>query len=167
MHSILSDVAWSALGMARITSCSDLEYICRLALRRDTGRLGRALRRREATDDKPRPRGARVWLRKILLDSGVVCAYISKTLRMMDVHSILSDVAWSALGMARIPEAHESGFGRYCWIAFRGFFIATAVYEGKPCFLEIGYLSVCRPLAGLLAVFGPDFRRVGLPFFLV
>ncbi|KAJ5835586.1 hypothetical protein N7447_001612 [Penicillium robsamsonii] len=40
------------------------------------------------------------------------------------------------LMISRGPEAHESGFGRYCWIAFRGFFIATAVYEGKPCFLD-------------------------------
>ncbi|KAJ5164164.1 uncharacterized protein N7500_005994 [Penicillium coprophilum] len=40
------------------------------------------------------------------------------------------------LMISRGPEAHESGFGRYCWIAFRGFFIATSVYEGKPCFLD-------------------------------
>ncbi|KAJ5959668.1 uncharacterized protein N7479_006818 [Penicillium vulpinum] len=40
------------------------------------------------------------------------------------------------LMISRGPEAHESGFGRYCWIAFRGFLIATAVYEGKPCFLD-------------------------------
>ncbi|KAJ6139067.1 hypothetical protein N7471_005553 [Penicillium samsonianum] len=40
------------------------------------------------------------------------------------------------LMISRGPEAHDSGFGRYCWIAFRGFFIATAVYEGKPCFLD-------------------------------
>jgi hypothetical protein len=40
------------------------------------------------------------------------------------------------LMISRGPEAHESGFGRYCWIAFRGFLIATAIYEGKPCFLD-------------------------------
>lgn len=40
------------------------------------------------------------------------------------------------LMISRGPAAHESGFGRYCWIAFRGFFIATAVYEGKFCFLD-------------------------------
>ncbi|KAJ5773328.1 hypothetical protein N7457_008224 [Penicillium paradoxum] len=40
------------------------------------------------------------------------------------------------LMISRGPAAHETGFGRYCWIAFRGFFIATAVYEGKPCFLD-------------------------------
>ncbi|KAJ5349077.1 uncharacterized protein N7506_002330 [Penicillium brevicompactum] len=36
----------------------------------------------------------------------------------------------------RGPEAHESGLGRFCWYAFRGFFIATAVHEGKACFLD-------------------------------
>lgn len=36
----------------------------------------------------------------------------------------------------RGPALHESGFGRSCWIAFRGFHIATAVYQGKPCFLD-------------------------------
>ncbi|KGO74751.1 Protein of unknown function DUF3468 [Penicillium italicum] len=40
------------------------------------------------------------------------------------------------LMISRGPEAHELGFGRWCWIAFRGFLIATAVYEGKPCFLD-------------------------------
>ncbi|KAG0161111.1 hypothetical protein PDIDSM_8644 [Penicillium digitatum] len=40
------------------------------------------------------------------------------------------------LMISRGPEAHGTGFGRWCWIAFRGFFIATAVYEGKPCFLD-------------------------------
>ncbi|CAI7657618.1 unnamed protein product [Penicillium glandicola] len=40
------------------------------------------------------------------------------------------------LMISRGPEGVESGFGRSCWIAFRGFFIATSVYEGKPCFLD-------------------------------
>lgn len=40
------------------------------------------------------------------------------------------------LMISRGPAAHESGFGRYCWIAFRGFFIATAVYQGEPCFVD-------------------------------
>ncbi|KGO57083.1 Protein of unknown function DUF3468 [Penicillium expansum] len=40
------------------------------------------------------------------------------------------------LMISRGPEAHGTGFGRWCWIAFRGFLIATAVYEGKPCFLD-------------------------------
>ncbi|KAI3296641.1 transcriptional regulator family: Fungal Specific TF [Penicillium roqueforti] len=35
------------------------------------------------------------------------------------------------LMISRGPAAHESGFGRYCWIAFRGFFIATAVYPAS------------------------------------
>ncbi|KAJ5832877.1 hypothetical protein N7474_001188, partial [Penicillium riverlandense] len=40
------------------------------------------------------------------------------------------------LMQSRGTAAHEVGFGRSCWIAFRGFHIATAVYEGKPCFLD-------------------------------
>lgn len=40
------------------------------------------------------------------------------------------------LMISRGPEAHGTGFGRWCWIAFRGFLVATAVYEGKPCFLD-------------------------------
>ena len=40
------------------------------------------------------------------------------------------------LMMSRGPEAHKTGFGRSCWIAFRGFHIATAVYQGKSCFLD-------------------------------
>ena len=40
------------------------------------------------------------------------------------------------LMMSRGTGAHMSGFGRSCWIAFRGFHVATAVYQGKPCFLD-------------------------------
>jgi hypothetical protein len=40
------------------------------------------------------------------------------------------------LMMSRGPEKHKTGFGRSCWIAFRGFHIATAVYQGQPCFLD-------------------------------
>ncbi|CAG7930581.1 unnamed protein product [Penicillium olsonii] len=40
------------------------------------------------------------------------------------------------LMISRGPAAHESGLGRFCWYAFRGFFIATAVHEGKACFLD-------------------------------
>ncbi|KAJ5267173.1 hypothetical protein N7478_009981 [Penicillium angulare] len=37
---------------------------------------------------------------------------------------------------SRGTNMHKSGFGRSCWIAFRGFHVATAVYQGKPCFLD-------------------------------
>lgn len=40
------------------------------------------------------------------------------------------------LMISRGPAAHKIGFGRSCWIAFRGFHIATAVYQGQPCFLD-------------------------------
>lgn len=40
------------------------------------------------------------------------------------------------LMVSRGPGAHRKGFGRSCWIAFRGFHIATAVYQGQPCFLD-------------------------------
>lgn len=40
------------------------------------------------------------------------------------------------LMISRGTEAHKVGFGRSCWIAFRGFHVATAVYQGGPCFLD-------------------------------
>ena len=40
------------------------------------------------------------------------------------------------LMMSRGTQRHITGFGRSCWIAFRGFHVATAVYQGKPCFLD-------------------------------
>ncbi|CAG8931173.1 unnamed protein product [Penicillium salamii] len=52
-----------------------------------------------------------------------------------DAWVIHSDGA-KRLMISRGPEAHESGLGRFCWYAFRGFFIATAVHEGKACFLD-------------------------------
>lgn len=44
--------------------------------------------------------------------------------------------AVKGLMISRGTESHKSGFGRSCYIAFRGFHIATAVYQGKPCFLD-------------------------------
>ncbi|GAD96118.1 hypothetical protein PVAR5_4767 [Paecilomyces variotii No. 5] len=40
------------------------------------------------------------------------------------------------LMLSRGVKKHESGFGRSCYYAFRGFLIATALFEGKPCFLD-------------------------------
>ena len=40
------------------------------------------------------------------------------------------------LMMSRGTAAHETGPGRSCFYAFRGFLIATAIYQGKPCFLD-------------------------------
>ncbi|KAJ5899595.1 hypothetical protein N7495_004339 [Penicillium taxi] len=40
------------------------------------------------------------------------------------------------LMVSRGIASHNSGFGRSCWIGFRGFHIATAIYQGKPCFLD-------------------------------
>ncbi|KAJ5669525.1 hypothetical protein N7462_010595 [Penicillium macrosclerotiorum] len=37
---------------------------------------------------------------------------------------------------ARGPKLHKSGFGRLLWSTFRGFYIATAIYQGKACFLD-------------------------------
>ncbi|KAJ5129705.1 uncharacterized protein N7515_005744 [Penicillium bovifimosum] len=64
-------------------------------------------------------------------------------LSVFEMYAQTTPDAWVAhsdgakrLMISRGPEAHESGFGRYCWIAFRGFLIATAVYTGQPCFLD-------------------------------
>ncbi|KAJ5225925.1 hypothetical protein N7468_007150 [Penicillium chermesinum] len=36
----------------------------------------------------------------------------------------------------RGTKGHKTGFGRSCWIAFRGFHVATAIYQSEPCFLD-------------------------------
>ncbi|KAJ5646625.1 hypothetical protein N7490_002997 [Penicillium lividum] len=38
--------------------------------------------------------------------------------------------------MNRGASQHKTGVGRSCYIAFRGFHVATAIYLGKPCFLD-------------------------------
>lgn len=68
------------------------------------------------------------------------------TMMMLSVYEMYARTtkdAWvmHADGVKRIMQirgvkAYESGFGRSCYIAFRGFLIATALYDGKPCFLE-------------------------------
>ncbi|KAJ5671712.1 hypothetical protein N7507_000839 [Penicillium longicatenatum] len=40
------------------------------------------------------------------------------------------------LMISRGPSQHTVGIGRSCWIAFRGFHVATAISQGKPCFLD-------------------------------
>ncbi|KAJ9398077.1 transcriptional regulator family: Fungal Specific TF [Paecilomyces variotii] len=40
------------------------------------------------------------------------------------------------LMLSRGVKGSESGFGRSCYYAFRGFLIATALFEDKPCFLD-------------------------------
>lgn len=52
-----------------------------------------------------------------------------------DAWAIHSD-AVKQLMIGRGPAVHRTGFGRSCWIAFRGFHIATAIYQGQPCFLD-------------------------------
>ena len=68
------------------------------------------------------------------------------TIMMLSVYEMYARTtrdAWvvHANGVKRLMltqgvKAYESGFGRSCYIAFRGFLIATAIYEGQPCFLE-------------------------------
>jgi len=64
-------------------------------------------------------------------------------LSVFEMYAQTSKDAWTQhanavkqLMLRRGVQAHESGFGRSCYIAFRGFLIATAVFEGKPCFLD-------------------------------
>ncbi|KAJ6095668.1 hypothetical protein N7486_006414 [Penicillium sp. IBT 16267x] len=40
------------------------------------------------------------------------------------------------LRVSRGPSQHTAGVARSCWIAFRGFHVATAISQGKPCFLD-------------------------------
>jgi hypothetical protein len=64
-------------------------------------------------------------------------------LSVFEMYAQTSKDAWTQhanavkqLMLRRGVKAHESGFGRSCYIAFRGFLIATAIFEGKPCFLD-------------------------------
>ncbi|KAF3388597.1 Uncharacterized protein F1880_003544 [Penicillium rolfsii] len=75
------------------------------------------------------------------LSDNMVCT--AMMLSVYEMYARTSHDAWVVhsdavrrLMESRGPALHNSGFGRSCWIAFRGFHIATAVYEGKPCFLD-------------------------------
>ncbi|OQE26432.1 hypothetical protein PENSTE_c005G05436 [Penicillium steckii] len=75
------------------------------------------------------------------MSDNMVCT--AMMLSVFEMYAQTSPGAWvihsdavKQLMMRRGPALHESGFGRSCWIAFRGFHIATAVYQGKPCFLD-------------------------------
>lgn len=75
------------------------------------------------------------------LSDNMVCT--AMMLSVFEMYAQTSPDAWvvhsdavKRLMMSRGTAAHESGFGRSCWIAFRGFLIATAIYQGKPCFLD-------------------------------
>jgi hypothetical protein len=68
------------------------------------------------------------------------------TLMMLTIYEMYartSEDAWMRhasgakhLFLSRGVKAHMSGFGRSCYIAFRGFLIAHALSEGQPCFLD-------------------------------
>lgn len=68
------------------------------------------------------------------------------TMMMLSVYEMYARTtkdAWvmHADGVERVMQirgvkGYQSGFPRSCYIAFRGFLIATALYEGKPCFLD-------------------------------
>lgn len=75
------------------------------------------------------------------MSDNMLCA--TMMLSVYEMYAQTSPGAWTVhcnavkrLMMGRGADAHLSGFGRYCWLAFRGFHVATAVYEGKPCFLD-------------------------------
>lgn len=75
------------------------------------------------------------------MSDNMVCT--AMMLSVFEMYAQTSPGAWvihsdavKRLMMSRGPALHESGFGRSCYIAFRGFHVATAVYQGKPCFLD-------------------------------
>lgn len=75
------------------------------------------------------------------MSDSMLCA--TMMLSVYEMYAQTSPGAWTVhanavkrLMKGRGTEAHASGFGRYCWISFRGFHVATAVYEGNPCFLD-------------------------------
>ncbi|KAL4932855.1 uncharacterized protein BDV17DRAFT_176898 [Aspergillus undulatus] len=68
------------------------------------------------------------------------------TMMMLSVYEMYaqtSNDAWvvHADGVRRLmasrgAQSHARGMARSCYIAYRGFLVATAVYKGKPCFLD-------------------------------
>ncbi|KAJ5387726.1 hypothetical protein N7509_010267 [Penicillium cosmopolitanum] len=75
------------------------------------------------------------------MSDNMVCT--AMMLSVFEMYAQTSPGAWvihsdavKRLMMSRRPALHESGFGRSCYIAFRGFHVATAVYQGTPCFLD-------------------------------
>ncbi|KAL2818477.1 hypothetical protein BDW59DRAFT_127177 [Aspergillus cavernicola] len=68
------------------------------------------------------------------------------TMMMLSVYEMYaqtSNDAWvihadgvRRLMVSRGAQAHTRGLARSCYIAYRGFLVATAVYKGKPCFLD-------------------------------
>ncbi|KAL5339474.1 hypothetical protein BJX70DRAFT_153895 [Aspergillus crustosus] len=68
------------------------------------------------------------------------------TMMMLSVYEMYaqtSNDAWviHADGVRRLmasrgAQSHAQSMARSCYIAYRGFLVATAVYKGKPCFLD-------------------------------
>lgn len=68
------------------------------------------------------------------------------TMMMLSVYEMYAQTssdAWvvHADGVRRLmasrgAQAHTQGMARSCYIAYRGFLVATAIYKGKPCFLD-------------------------------
>ncbi|KAI9368213.1 hypothetical protein BJX61DRAFT_233805 [Aspergillus egyptiacus] len=68
------------------------------------------------------------------------------TMMMLSVYEMYAqttDNAWvihadgvRRLMVSRGAQSHAQGMARSCYIAYRGFLVATAVYKGKPCFLD-------------------------------
>ncbi|KAL6229983.1 hypothetical protein BDW75DRAFT_234767 [Aspergillus navahoensis] len=68
------------------------------------------------------------------------------TMMMLSVYEMYaqtSNDAWvihadgvRRLMISRGAQSHARGMARSCYIAYRGFLVATAVYKGKPCFLD-------------------------------
>ncbi|KAL4953302.1 hypothetical protein BDW69DRAFT_194970 [Aspergillus filifer] len=64
-------------------------------------------------------------------------------LSIYEMYAQTSSDAWvvHADGVRRLmasrgARSHAHGMARSCYIAYRGFLVATAVYNGKPCFLD-------------------------------
>lgn len=75
------------------------------------------------------------------LSDNMLCT--AMMLSVYEMYAQTSTDAWAVhsdavkqLMISRGPAAHKTGFGRSCWIAFRGFHIATAIYRSQPCFLD-------------------------------
>ncbi|KAL4817462.1 hypothetical protein BDW67DRAFT_29012 [Aspergillus spinulosporus] len=68
------------------------------------------------------------------------------TMMMLSVYEMYaqtSNDAWvihadgvRRLMVSRGARSHARGMARSCYIAYRGFLVATAIYKGKPCFLD-------------------------------
>ncbi|KAL2858021.1 hypothetical protein BJY01DRAFT_72598 [Aspergillus pseudoustus] len=118
----------SSVYLAYLSQDSDLLKTSRQMYAQTLNEIALALQTSEAMSDE-------------LLADAMLCTMM--ILSVYEMYAQTSSDAWvvHADGVRRLmysrgAEAHFEGLTRSLYISYRGFLIATAVYKGKPCFLD-------------------------------